>query len=58
MIAGCIWCGLKLWMDALLWLVVLVDGNVARKSAAERTSKEAQCRYGQVMNKVWTVVCF
>ena len=55
MIAGCIWCGLKLWMDGCM---VLVDGNVARKSAAERTSKEAQCRYGQVMNKVWTVVYF
>lgn len=57
MIAGCIWRGLK-FVDGCLVVVVLVDGNVARKSAAERTSKEAQCRYGQVMNKVWTVVYF
>jgi hypothetical protein len=58
MIAGCIW---WLWsevVDGCMVVVVLFDGNMARKSAAERTSKEAQCRYGQVMNKVWTVVYF
>jgi hypothetical protein len=34
-------------MDALLWLVVLVDGNVARKSAAERTSKRLNAGMGK-----------